>query len=165
MSLLNLNVLPGFPLLVSLPCGLLVLPILVALFFYFVILILCVVPSRILQVALCVVSLILMVYLLTLFLFIRVRAKLMAGGHAFDAFRLFCLFLFLSSTLHKETSPNDSALVFHPRFSILHRRSAALKLPAVKESKRGLLFLALPFNNHVTLSAYFAICCLFESWS
>lgn len=83
----------------------------------------------------------------------------MAGGHAFDALRLFCLFLFLSSTLHKETSPNDSALVFYPRFSILHRRSAALKLPAVKESKRGLLFLALPFNNHVTLSAYFAICC------
>ena len=84
---------------------------------------------------------------------------IMAGGHAFDALRLFCLFLFLSSTLHKETSPNDSALVFYPRFSILHRRSAALKLPAVKESKRGLLSLALPFNNHVTLPAYFAICC------
>ena len=83
----------------------------------------------------------------------------MAGGHAFDALRLFCLFLFLSSTLHKETSPNDSALVFYPRFSILHRRSAALKLPVVKESKRGLLSLALPFNNHVTLPAYFAICC------
>lgn len=80
----------------------------------------------------------------------------MAGGHAFDALRLFCLFLFLSSTLHKETSPNDSALVFYPRFSILHRRSAALKLPVVKESKRGLLSLALPFNNHVTLPAYFA---------
>ncbi|XP_068707597.1 uncharacterized protein [Montipora foliosa] len=83
----------------------------------------------------------------------------MAGGHAFDALRIFCLFLFLSSTLHKETSPNDSALVFYPRFSILHRRFAALKLPAVKESKRGLLSLALPFNNHVTLPAYFAICC------
>ena len=83
----------------------------------------------------------------------------MAGGHAFDALRLFCLFLFLSSTLHKETSPNDSALVFYPRFSILHRRSAALKLPVVKESKRGLLSFALPFNNHVTLPAYFAICC------
>ena len=69
ISLLNLNVFTGFPLWASPPCALQVLPILVALFFYFVILIVCALLSRILQVALCVVSLISIVFFLTLFLF------------------------------------------------------------------------------------------------
>ena len=73
-----LNVLPGFPLWVSLSCALLVLPILVALSSYFVILTPCVVPSRTLQVVSCVVFLTLMVSLLTLFLFMHQTAILAA---------------------------------------------------------------------------------------
>ena len=75
---LILNVLPGFPLWVSLSCALLVLPILVALSSYFVILTPCVVPSRILQVVSCVVFLTLMVSLLTVFLFMHQTAILAA---------------------------------------------------------------------------------------
>lgn len=64
-----------------------------------------------------------------------------------------------SSLLARNGLQNESGLLSSPRIVIFYRHAASLKIPMLKESKHGLLTLALPLNSHVTLSAYFALCC------
>ena len=80
----------------------------------------------------------------------------MAGRRALHAVRLLA-FLYLSASISDE-DVSLSATGFFWRPKLCHH-AAPLKVPILKQQKRGANVVALPFDADVMLPAYFALCC------
>ena len=83
----------------------------------------------------------------------------MAAGRVICALRLLACFLLMAYLTTTDISPSGFSLLCRPKLVVRCRRSASLKIPVMKQTKRGTKVVALPFDTTVPLPAYFALCC------
>ena len=72
------------------------------------------------------------------------------------------IFLYFIPSTCPAISPNSSGNFILPHstnLKVFSRRSSCLKHEIVKHTKHGSCVVSLPFDSHVTLSTYFAVCC------
>ena len=83
----------------------------------------------------------------------------MAAGRACYNLRVFGL-VCITVVLLTDTAPYTKlSLLYRLKINEFSRRAAAVRVPVLKLTSHGASVVVLPFDSHVSLSAYFAICC------
>ena len=83
----------------------------------------------------------------------------MAVGRGLTVLRLILCFLLLIRFLTPKTLVSGAGQHCRPIFLLKYSCASSLKFTVLKQSKRGSNVVALFFDSHVKLGAYFAICC------
>ena len=84
---------------------------------------------------------------------------IMTEGRILCALRVFALLSHLVLPFTGNITTCETNLFWSPRMTKPFYKIASLRLPIVKHFKHGALAVVLPFDSHVPLPAFFAICC------